>query len=87
MVIYAYVQVAFQVTKEAYYDGLLDEDEFEATIAELKATFRKQLHGNGVHSQLSEAQLLHLEQDAFDPPLVPVRIFTTGPVSKIRNWG
>eukprot|EP00240_Pyramimonas_obovata_P017742 CAMPEP_0118941150 /NCGR_PEP_ID=MMETSP1169-20130426/33203_1 /TAXON_ID=36882 /ORGANISM="Pyramimonas obovata, Strain CCMP722" /LENGTH=63 /DNA_ID=CAMNT_0006885831 /DNA_START=50 /DNA_END=237 /DNA_ORIENTATION=- len=32
------LQVAYQVTQEARSDGLLDDNEFQVTVAELKAT-------------------------------------------------
>jgi len=59
-----------QVAKEAFEDELLDRSEFEATLAELKATFRRQIRGDGLHSNLSEAQLLQLEEDSLNPPSV-----------------
>lgn len=69
-----HIQVAFQVAKEAFEDELLDRSEFEATLAELKATFRRQIRGDGLHSNLSEAQLLQLEEDSLNPPSVKVCI-------------
>ena len=60
--------MAYQVTKEAHEDGLLDRAEFAATMEELKATFRSNIIA-ATGGRLKEEQLRHLEQEALFPPV------------------
>eukprot|EP00959_Pyramimonas_sp_CCMP1952_P172878 3612749-Pyramimonas_sp.AAC.2 len=67
------LQVAYQVTQEARSDGLLDDNEFKVTVAELKATFRSQLLESGHYS---EAMLRRLENEAINAANIPMVILS-----------
>jgi len=78
------LQVACQVAKEAFEDGLLVEEEFLATIDDLKANFRSQMQENG---EWSEKQLLQMENEAIaQPPLRPTS-FMRDDASSVRSLG
>lgn len=61
-------QVAYQVTKEAHEDGLLDPSEFSATMDELKATFRTNIN-SATGGRLKDEQIKQLEHEALFPPV------------------
>lgn len=72
-----WAQVAYQVTKEAHDDGLLDKSEFSATMDELKATFRTNINV-ATGGRLKEEQIQQLEHEALFPP-VRVRVCASPP--------